>query len=317
MIAEIKPIREGFSVEDLEILERIDKRIAGGITLERLHVVTGVPITHLESLLMRKMANFRNPNRRDRDALAALAAWLAEEDTVRPAKPHAETKTFKRIYDLIAWAHAKREIIALPGGVGIGKTVAARAYAEDHPRMHKTPGAAYVKFSKTDGNPTRALARICAALPELRGSKPSDAKEALSETLRDGDCLILDECNYLGNAVDITRDIYDETGVPIVMIGNPGFSAAVWNKRDPWDAQANRTLRFDFPATTEADVDAFMAWKGITGAHLRKAAVQIAARPGSGGGLRSLAKVLELARRDDATPSADELIEVARHVGRL
>lgn len=317
MIAEIKPIKEGFGDEDLVILERVDKRVAGGVTLERLHVVTGVNIGHLKDLLMRKGANFRNPSRRDSDAIAALAAWLAEEDAARPAKPHAETKTFKRIYDLIAWAHSKREIIAIPGGVGIGKTVAARAYAEDHPRMHKTPGAVYVKFGKTDGNPTRALARICSALPELRGGRLNDAKEALAETLRDGDCLILDECNYLGNAVDITRDIYDETGVPIVMIGNPGFGAAVWNKRDPWDAQANRTLRFAFPATTEDDVDAFLAWKGTTGAHLRKAAVQIAARPGSGGGLRSLAKVLELARRDEATPSAAELIEVARQVGRL
>lgn len=317
MIAEIKPIKEGFSDEDLEILERVDKRIASGVTLERLHVVTGVPLTHLECLLKRQISNFRNPSRRDRDALAVLATWLAEEAAARPAKPHAETKTFKRIYDLIAWAHAKREIIAITGGVGVGKTEAARAYAEAHPRMHKTPGAVFVKFGKTDGNPTRALARICAALPELRGGRQGDAMDRIAETLRDGDCLILDECNYLGNAVDITRDIYDETGVPIVMVGNPGFSGAIWNKRDTWDAQANRTMRFDFPATTEPDVDAYLAWKGITGAHLRKAAVQIAARPGSGGGLRSLVKLLELTGSDDAAPSADELLEAARQVGRL
>lgn len=317
MIAEIKPIREGFSDEDHDILERVDKRIASGVTLERLHVVTGVNIGHLGSLLMRKTSNFRNPSRRDHDALAALAAWLAEEDAARPAKPHAETQTFKRIYNMIAWAHAKRKIIALPGGVGIGKTVAARAYAEDHPRTYREPGAVYVKFGKTDGNPTRALARICAALPELRGSRLSDAKEALAETLRDGDCLILDECNYLDKAVDITRDIHDEIGVPVVMIGNPSFIAAVWNKRDTWDAQANRTLKISFPATTEADVDAFLAWKGFTGAHLRKAAVQIAARPGSGGGLRSLTTLLDLIGSGDAAPSADVLIEAARTAGRL
>lgn len=317
MIAEIKPLKDGFSAEDLGTLERVDKRLAGGFTLERLQVVTGIPQTHLRTLLKRQPSDYRNPSRRDRDALSALTAWLVDEEAARPAKPRANTKTFKRIYDLIEWAHSEREIIAITGGVGIGKTEAARAYVEDHPRMYKTPGAVFVKFGKIDGNPTRALARIRSALTELQGGRQGAAMDDIVSTLRDGDCLILDECNYLGNAVDITRDIYDETGVPIVMVGNPGFSGAVWNKRDTWDAQANRTMRFDFPSTTEADVDAFLAWKGITGAPMRKAAVQIAARTGSGGGLRSLAKLLQLTGRDDAAPSAAELIETARQVGRL
>ncbi len=318
MIAEVKTfVKEVFGDEESAILERAEARLASGVTLERLHVATGVPLGHLENLFARKSSNWRNPDRRDRDAITAVAAWLADEEAAKPANPRAKTETFGRIYDLIAWAHAEHEIIAITGGVGIGKTEAAKAYAEDHPRMYKTPGTVRVQFGRTDGNPTRALAKIRAALTELRGGRGKDAMDDIVSTLKDGDCLILDECNYLDKAVDIARDIHDETGVPIVMIGNPDFNRAVWNKRDNFAAQANRTLRFEFSATTESDVDAFLAWKGIAGAALRKAAVRIAAQPGSGGGLRTLSKLIAVTARNGAAPSANTLLEFARQTGRL
>ena len=112
---------------------------------------------------------------------------------------------------------------------------------------------------------------------------------------------MLDECNFLDDAMDVVRSIYDDFGVSIVMMGNPNFDEIVWGGKSEFAALASRAQRFNFPTSTAEDVEAFLAWKGtLNGMSVTartkfiKTAVTIGTRPGQSGGLRALAQALNL-----------------------
>ena len=198
---------------------------------------------------------------------------------------------------LLTIAHQSRSLIAITGAVGLGKSFAAKCYIADHPRTHKNPGAVLIQFNKTDNKPSAALSAILAGLhgESIGAYRNGNLYRAVGAKLRPGDLLVLDECQRLGDAVDIVASLYDDFGVAIVMIGNPDFSRAVWGNDRTFDALGSRILRHDFPKSTVEDVETWLAWKGILDdlpikerAPMVKAAVSIGARPGKEGGLRTL-----------------------------
>lgn len=312
------------------ILARIESRLASGLNRARLANEAETRLDALEEVLRRQTRFIMARHHGEPlETLARLEKWLSEEDTQAAPKAasHAPTPTYQRISALLGSAHAKRQLIAITGDVGIGKSAAARAFAADHPKTDQVAGLVYVEFSEVDAKPTAALSRIYEALPGkgIAGHRQENLLDAIAGLLRLGDLLILDECNYLsgrngrdGRALDVIRDLYNKSRAGIAMLGNPDLRARVWGKSQDFAALASRTLHYPMGHTTEEDVDAWLQWAGLTGKAIRAAAIKIAVRPGQNGGLRSLDRVIEQARDfypDALTAGAIE--QTARMIGRL
>jgi DNA transposition AAA+ family ATPase len=234
-----------------------------------------------------------------------LHGWLQEADhPPEDDAAYAVTPTFQTLQTLLATAHQDRLLLAITGTWGIGKTQAAQYYAASHPRTYNRPGAVRIQFDSTDCKPVAALEKI----RDVIGANPGSHRRykvmpIIGAALRPGDFLILEECQRLGEALDVICSLHDDFGIGIAMIGNPDLSAAVWGKKSTFGALANRAHRFDFPATTPDDVDAWLAWHGLPEGlnstqrtHLAKSAAAIATRPGRNGGLRALADVIRMAQ---------------------
>lgn len=293
--------------EQESIMTRVEARLAAGMRPSRLILETGIRKDYLDALLMRKsLHGFHYGGEHVPDAMEAidaLAQWL--EHTPGEPESHAqraETPSFKGMSAILAIAHQTRALVAITGAVGIGKTFAARRYAEDHARSHKKPGAVRIQFNKTDNKPSAALAAILAGLhgESIGAYRNGNLYQAVGAKLRPGDFLILDECQRLGDAADIVASLHDDFGVAIAMLGNPDFSRAIWGKDRTFDALGSRILRHDFLNNTGEDVEAWLAWTGtLEGlpvkerADLVKTAVSIGTRPGGDGGLRTLDLVIE------------------------
>lgn len=312
------------------ILSRIESRLASGISRARLANEAETRLDALDEVLKRQTRFIASRHHgTPLETLASLEKWLAEEDTEAAPKAasHAPTPTYQHIFTLLGIAHAKPQLLAITGDVGIGKTAAARAYAAAHPKTDHAPGAVYVEFAEVDAKPTAALNRIFEALPGkgIAGHRQENLLDAIAGLLKPGDLLILDECNYLsgrngrdGRALDVIRDLYGKSRAGIAMLGNPDLRARVWGKSEDFAALASRTLHYPMGHTTEEDVDAWLQWAGLTGKAIRAAAIKISARPGQNGGLRTLDRVIEQARSfypDALTAGAIE--QTARMIGRL
>jgi DNA transposition AAA+ family ATPase len=315
------------SAEDVRA--RVEGIVAAGFSLTRLSVETGIPEDRLQRYLAddlsigpSRIAGHRSSTE---DEFNTIVTWLEEEDESKSGNVgYAATPTFQAIQAAMQLAVAGRLLVAITGGVGIGKSEAAKAFVSSRPRGHLRPGAVRVEFSDTDDRSSAALARIYAALSRsgyggrMRGDASTAMLAAIEGALRPGDCLVLDECNYLRASADAVRSLYDRIHIPIVMIGNPDFGRGIFGTGSTFEALANRAIRRDFPRSTEEDVDAWLSWKGVSGIKLRRAAVAIACRPGATGGLRTLAQVFEIART--YYPQADIdgplLQSVAAQIGR-
>lgn len=304
--------REGIPLaaegEQDAVLERMRAHLAAGtVTLSRLQIVTGLDSQQLQSLLdLGSVRSGLSSYSETKDAIRDMASWLKEADRApEDNAAYAVTPTFQHLQNLFAAAHEHRMLIAVTGSWGIGKTQAAQYYAATHPRTYARPGAVRIQFDGTDCKPVAALEKIRDALSANPGShRRGNVMNAIGTALRPGDFLILEECQRLGEALDIICSLHDEFSVGIAMVGNPDLSVAVWGKKETFGALASRANRFDFPCTTPDDVDAWLAWHGIPKQlngqdreRLAKAAVAIAARPGRSGGLRALGDVFSLLER--------------------
>jgi DNA transposition AAA+ family ATPase len=295
---------------------------AGTVSIQRLQIVTGLNGSELHGLLDSDPGDVWNYRPGQRQAILDLAVWIKELDrSPEDDAAYAVTPTFQYLQALFAKAHQHRLLLAVTGAWGIGKTRAAEYYVATHPRTDVRPGAVRIQFDATDYRPVAVLEKILGALHTKGvGHRRGNVMNAIRSLLRPGDMLFLDECHRLKEALDLICTLHDECQAAIVMMGNPDFSAAVWGKRDTFGALASRANRFDFPAVTPDDVDAWLAWHGLPEglsslerSRLAKAAVAVATRPGQRGGLRVLADVMRIARNfyPDQLLSGDWLIELA------
>lgn len=316
------------------ILTCIEIRLATGLTRDRLANEAGIRLESLEYLLKRMAGG--STDRADRDhpakAITALEAWLAEEDgqgNEQTAEP-APTHVFMVVQRYLGAAHSGRRLIAITGDVGIGKTWAAKAYAAAHPKTDRNPGVVYVEFTELDAKPLAAMQRILKAMPGRSIEAPKQEHmlfDYLAANLKQGDLLILDECNHLsgrkgteGRALAFIRDLHERSRAGIAMLGNPELRARVWgDDQQDFAALASRTMHYDLGHTKEPDVDAWMQWSGLTGRTLRKTLIDIATRPGQKGGLRSLARIVDDYREfyQGHPVEVARLKQIAQMAGRL
>lgn len=292
------------------IMVKVETRLATGLTEQRLSLETGVDLEDIDRLLNRILVKTPWEHKSIEETNAAIstfAEWLGSEtETEQTQSGFAVTSTFQNLQALFAHAHKSRQLVAITGSWGIGKSEAAKAYAASHPRGYRKPGALRIQFGDSDKKPAAAYSKILGALRGDGGHayRNGNMHDAIGAAINPGDCLILDECNHLKEAMEVVRSLYDDFGVAIVMIGNPEFTDTVWGKQSRFSALASRALRFDFPASTAEDVEAWIAWKGVLKgkkpgerAEFIKRAIEIGKRPGPNGGLRTLAHTIELHSR--------------------
>ena len=159
--------------------------------------------------------------------LEAMTAAVCREDSRErdPAEiPYTETSVAKMVRSVIRRAHQDRDFGIFAGRVGVGKTVALRRYATDHPTtailIEAYPGA---------GAPV-VLRLIAGAVNALITRRTvADTTAAIVETLRGSDRVILvDEAETLTpQALLHLRRISDAAGVGVVLAGTPGLMALV------------------------------------------------------------------------------------------
>ena len=288
-----------------EIMSKLQARLAAGtISLPRLQVITGIDAFELKSFAEHgRMPGVVHGLELSKE-FERIASWLeADGSGTDDDAAYAATPTFRALQNLFEAAHEGRELIAITGSWGIGKTQAAKYYAATHPRTCNRPGAVRIQFDRTDCNPVAVLEKIRDGMGANPGShRRGNIMKAIGAALRPGDFLILEECQRLGEALDVICSLHDDFGVGIAMIGNPDLSSIVWGKKSTFGALASRANRFDFPSTTPDDVDAWLAWHGLPDGlngqerdKLARCAAAIATRPGQNGGLRALADVIRMA----------------------
>ncbi|MCP3941429.1 MAG: AAA family ATPase [Desulfobacteraceae bacterium] len=116
------------------------------------------------------------------------------------------------------------------GYAGRGKTECAKKYAVD------TPGAVYVRAYES-WTPRAMLSKICFEMNGMQPSRVDQAKRILIEELdRPGKIILIDEADRLAiTNIEHLRDIHDETGTPIILIGEPSLYGRLTSKRRIWE----------------------------------------------------------------------------------
>lgn len=248
--------------------------------------------------------------------IAAILGAIVRDDARRdqPGEiPYAETSVARAVRRAIARAHQDRDIGIFAGRVGIGKTVALRRYAADHPRaaivVDAYPGA-------TAPIVLRLLARAAGAAVQRR--TVADCTAAIVDTLRGSDrVIIVDEAETLAAlALAHLRRISDAAGVGVVLIGTPSLIGLV---SDPDGRFGQITSRIGWwppvaQAITAEDAETLAAaYLGAAPASKTLAALVEASR----GSARALRNLLRHAQRRAAKRRAEidaaMIAEIDRH----
>jgi DNA transposition AAA+ family ATPase len=115
--------------------------------------------------------------------------------------------------------------------------------------------AVYVRVYQ-DWTPRAMLARICQDLNGMNPGSVALAKSVIVEELDSRPRVILmDEADRLSNAnIEHLRDIHDETGSPIILIGEPSLYGRLKARRRVWE-RVTRVV--EFGPVTDEDVVVF------------------------------------------------------------
>jgi DNA transposition AAA+ family ATPase len=274
------------------VASAIERRLSQGFPVERLHREAYIEETALRYILDRRPPSPDATMRCGvqgilqegewRAALGALAQWLKDEAERRRAPPgHADTPTFRAVYNILTDAMARARLSVVIGAPGMGKSFAAQVLAGERPRSAEQPGAVLVPLKEADRTSHQCIESMLKAI--RRDTHGQGGYAGLCRVLRPGDLLILDEAQRLagcgaGSMVDVIRDLWEETGAGIVLIGNRrymrGRSKIVGNDR--YEAFLNRADVHDLaPRNSAADVYAWMEWRGLGGKQLADGLIKL------------------------------------------
>lgn len=298
------------------VASAIEKRLSQGFPVSRLLVEAGIKEPVLRYILDRRPPSPDETMRGGiqgivqegewRAALGALAVWLRDEAERRRVPPgHADTPTFRAVYNVLVEAMDYGLLSVVIGAPGMGKSFAAQVLAGERPLSADEPGAVLVKLNEADRTHHQCIETMLKALRHDTHGEGGYA--GLCRALRLGDLLILDEAQRLaecgnGSLVDVIRDLWEDTGAGIALIGNRrhmrGRTKIVGNDR--YEAFLSRADVHNLASgNSAADVDAWMQWRGLTGKQLADQLTTLAtsATAGERGNLRALAKLYEAAQR--------------------
>ena len=312
-----------------DIADRVNKHLSSGVRLTRLSTETGISASKLELLLSER--NVRPLAMQEwfagtdaQRALRALETWLTEEEAAA-SQTHADpanTETMRQVYGILDVAHRSRSLVAITGPYGIGKTYASQAYARDNPRRPNEPGAVWFEFPPGTKGDAGVLDAILYALdPYNHPSGTVIAKlDRVLTLLKPGDFLIADECGIpaeKGTGLRFLGYIHERARVPVAMIGNPSFHAAVWGKRNDYDALASRTRHTSLEGSSAGDVEAFMDWRGLSGRRLKDTILAVVRQSGRDGGLRAAVNILDEMQVRSLEFSYENFLTIAKQLGRI
>jgi DNA transposition AAA+ family ATPase len=207
--------------------------------------------------------------------------------------PFYQTKTARRILNILSYCHAYRDMGCIYGDAGVGKTRSVRKYADGFENIFILTGAPEVA---TVHPMLEALARTVGLDDCTGGSRVISwqIREHLKAAKRP--FVIIDEAQHLGlNALESLRSIHDETEVGMALVGNTMvYERLTGGAKTACFAQLfsrmGAQLRVRKPVPD--DVSALgRAW-GLDEQSSLDYLTQIARRPGA---LRSVTKVLRLA----------------------
>lgn len=309
-----------FTDQQQAVLHQVESRLASSFTRQKIAWLSGVDEESLARLLAGHAAR-QYGHRYDENtaaALQSLAEWLeSEQKGGADDASYAITPTFTNLQNLYTQANAGGFFLAITGAWGIGKSEAARFYCANHPRTHNKPGAVRIQFGEADAKPAAALAKIAQHLnANGHAYRNGSMMDVVVSALRPGDQLLLEECQLLGEALNVVASIHDAVDISIVVQGNPDLGSMVWGNSAKFARFASRANRYNFSATTEEDVDAWLAWRGagegLTPGERKKlteTACAIACRPTQNGGLRALADVFRIAEKMYGTKADAGLLQ--------
>ena len=221
-----------------------------------------------------------------RAARAALAAQLPE------APAWIETRAASRVIAALNYAQLAADVAVVYGGAGVGKTVAARRYAESRPNVWV---ATMTAGSRTIGP---CLER-CALAVGIRHvpSRSWRIESALVDRVRGAaGLLVVDEAQHLDvRALEGLRGIHDAGGVGLALLGSElVYARLTGGGRSASYAQlfsrVGKRVRLGQPG--DRDADAITAAWGIEDKGARRVVREIARKPGA---LRAATKALRLA----------------------
>ena len=312
------------------VVAGLERRLHQEHLFTRILVETGIREEALRSLLDRvpppknkhfaSVGMFRS-ELEWREALHKLLSWLQADSQQRKTTAlHAPTPTLKAIYSILAEAMDHALLPVIIGSYGMGKSFAAEVLVQERPRSYSHPGAILVELRKEDNTVAKCIETI---LRRLRHDTHGDGGySGLCRTLRRGDLLILDEAQRLtkcgnGAMVEVVRDLWKDTGAGIALIGNPvmkkGGAGIVGNEL--YGAFLSRAEVHDLTkGNSQADVEAWMLWKGLTGKALADKLISLALKPQRGqfGGLREIDKLFaQVARRHPGEAVTAEMLMAA------
>ena len=183
---------------------------------------------------------------------AMLAAIRRDDERDDAIIPFTKTSISTAIHKVLRRTHLDRDFGIYAGRVGIGKTMALRAYAEDNPRsvimLEAFPGA-------TAPTVLRLLSREIGAVAS--NSTVATLHAAIVATLKNTDkMIVVDEAETLtDHALLHLRRISDVAGVGVALIGTPSLLGLV---QDPDGRFGQITSRIGYwpgiaQSITEAD----------------------------------------------------------------
>ena len=152
----------------------------------------------------------------------AIRRWLGDrDDTQRPKTlkkiDYLPTLTAKKILSALTYAHKAKDIAAIYGGAGLGKTTAIKYYAANNPRTW------VVTATASSSNSNAILNKIAITLGIHNTSRWTSRVE-LEVMERLGTAqgfLIIDEAQHLDyKALDTIRALHDEAEMGMALVGN-------------------------------------------------------------------------------------------------
>ncbi|MCY4479886.1 MAG: AAA family ATPase [Rhodospirillales bacterium] len=204
-----------------------------------------------------------------------------------------ETQVAGDIWRTIEVAQKLGCIGSVVGEPGVGKTTAARAYAE---RVRR---ARYCVMDPVHDTMNAMLSLLCGAV--CQWSPPCSTLE-LYEVLCNAVCddrvkvLLVDEAQHVNaRNLDVLRGIHDKTGVPLVLLGNATLGSRFNTTRAAAFAQLSSRIgsKLYIKACPEADLHAFARHYG---AHEPKAITFLGKWAADKPGLRQAEMLLRLGR---------------------
>lgn len=227
-----------------------------------------------------------------------------------------ETPTSRRIFTACDLARESGTPVFLWGPSHIGKTFALTQYA----RTHNHGRSPYVRI-----RPARGLTGFLETLATALGVSPNDKRDALltriKNAVRGNMLLILDELHELNltsksytyfQALEVLREIYDETGCGMVLCGTEMFETSVMRERNGVLEQLYRRGVHKIklpPYPTRADVAAIIKSSGLD---FPERAMTIQVKRVT----EQPYEILRMLAREDGLKSITERIRYARKLGK-